>query len=59
MIYYPLPLHQQKAYSQSISLKNAERMSKRVLSLPICSEKTTEELEYITNQIKDFFNPIK
>lgn len=59
MVYYPLPLHQQKAYSQSIPLKNAERMSKRVLSLPICSEKTTEELEYITNQIKDFFNPIK
>jgi hypothetical protein len=34
-------------------------MSKRVISLPICSEKTTGELEYITNQIKDFFNPIK
>ena len=56
MVYYPLPLHQQKAYIQSISLNNAERMSERVLSLPICSEKTTEELEYITDQIKDFFN---
>lgn len=59
MVYYPLPLHHQKAYGQSISLNNAERMSERVLSLPICSEKTSIELEYITNQIKDFLKLIK
>ena len=59
MVYYQLPLQQQKAYIQSIFLNNSERMSERVVSLPICSEKTTEELEYITNQIKEFFNPIK
>ena len=55
IIYYPLPLHQQKAYCSNQSLPVSENMSKTVLSLPICSEKSEKELEYITHQIKEFF----
>ena len=60
MIYYPLPLHHQKAYLQE-NFKGdghfpaAEQLCKEVLSLPIHTEMTEEELHYISNSVKDFF----
>lgn len=55
MIYYPKPLHCQKAYSQNISLPITENLCNQVLSLPIHTEMEQVQLEYIVNQIKTFF----
>lgn len=58
MIYYPIPLHWQKAYRQpGVSewmFPVTERLSKEVLSLPIHTEMTEEQLSYICNGIKGF-----
>lgn len=59
MVYYPVPLHLQEAFKQLINktakLPNAESLSKEVLSLPMHTELTHEQLEYITNAIIAFF----
>ncbi len=59
MIYYPLPLHFQKAYENTKfpkgSLPNSEKLCLEVLSLPIDSEISQNKLEYITENIKYFF----
>jgi dTDP-4-amino-4,6-dideoxygalactose transaminase len=53
MIYYPIPLHMQKAYKkenfQLGSFPVAELLSEEVLSLPIHTEMTEKELIYITD----------
>ncbi len=59
MIYYPLPLHMQEAY-QYLGYKqgdfpNAEKCSQQVLSLPMHTELTQEQQEYISNKIIEFF----
>lgn len=56
MIYYPLPLHRQKAYSVLVDLPNSENLCNTVLSLPICPELTKVEQFEIINEIKFFFN---
>ena len=59
MIYYPVPLHQQKAYEDSVfdskTLKSTVALCNAVLSLPIHTEMDTEQLAYITQTIKNFF----
>lgn len=59
MIYYPLPLHFQKAYQQSGfgegSFPVTETLSKTVLSLPIHTEMKVEELKFICESIKRFY----
>ncbi len=59
MIYYPLPLHLQKAYQQSDFGEGyfpvTERLSKTVLSLPIHTEMKVEELQFICDSIKRFY----
>lgn len=58
MIYYHIPLHLQKAYRQKefgeASFPVTEQLSKTVLSLPIHTEMTGEELFYICDTIKNF-----
>lgn len=58
-IYYPIPLYKQRAYTDLINinstLPNTEKLCKEVLSIPIHTELKSEDLEYITNTIKDFF----
>lgn len=58
MIYYPVPLHLQKAYKSDHfsegSFKITEELSKTVLSLPVHTEMTTEQLSYICNTIKSY-----
>jgi dTDP-4-amino-4,6-dideoxygalactose transaminase len=58
MIYYPVPLHLQKAYQRTGfgegSFPVTEKLSKTVISLPIHTEITTEELAYICQVIKDY-----
>jgi UDP-2-acetamido-2-deoxy-ribo-hexuluronate aminotransferase len=62
MIYYPVPLHLQKAYSSSEypsgSFKITEELSKRVISLPIHTEMTADQLSYICRTIKEFANHV-
>lgn len=58
MIYYPIPLHQQKAFSgvSPVSLKQSELLSQQVLSLPMHSELNEEQLQYISQKIVSFFS---
>lgn len=58
MIYYPVPLHLQKAY-QDVRYKAgdfpvAERLCDCVLSLPMHTELTEEQLEHITKSVLEF-----
>ncbi|MFO7935446.1 MAG: DegT/DnrJ/EryC1/StrS family aminotransferase [Bacteroidales bacterium] len=59
MIYYPVPLHLQQAYSDlgygAGDLPVSERLSTRVLSLPMHTELEAEQLSYISEQIHAFF----
>ena len=57
MIYYPVPLHQQKAYNKNNrneSFPVTEKLSKTVLSLPIHTEITTNEQDFIVSSIQNF-----
>ena len=58
MIYYPVPLHLQKAYSKpeypAGSFKITEQLSKTVISLPIHTEMNPDQLSYICDTIKSF-----
>ncbi len=60
MIYYPIPLNKQEAYNNICripsNLSITEELCNEVLSLPMHSELTQDQIEFITNQIKSFFN---
>lgn len=57
LIYYPIPIHLQKAFSYLGCKKGlcpvTEKVSKEVLSLPIYPEITKEIQEYVVSAIKD------
>lgn len=57
-IYYPVPIHLQKAYTKlgykEGSLPNAEYLSKRTFAIPMFAELTNEEKEYIVENLKKF-----
>lgn len=55
IIYYPVPLHHQKAYRQDKSFPVAEQLSKEVLSLPMHTEMTEEQLDYICRTVNSFY----
>ena len=56
MIYYPLPLHRQKAYAcGGAGLKIAESLADSVLSLPMHTELTVEVQERIAGEVAGFF----
>lgn len=58
MVYYPVPLHQQKAFE---SYKNdneypvTEQLCAEVLSLPMHTELEESQLKLITDTVKEFF----
>lgn len=58
MIYYPIPLHLQRAYRRpgfgEGSFKVTEELSRTVLSLPIHTEMDEEQLSYICEVISRF-----
>lgn len=60
MIYYPVPLHRQKAYQHlgydPGAFPVTDTLCSEVLSLPVHTEMETEQLDYITSCIRDFFN---
>lgn len=58
MIYYPVPLHRQKAferYKNENEYPVTEQLSKEVLSLPMHTELSHEQLSYITESVTSFF----
>ncbi len=59
-IYYPVPLHNQKAYADARYNEDdftiTNELSKTVLSLPIHTEFEEEQLQYITKTVLDFIN---
>ncbi len=59
-LHYPIPIHLQKAYS-SLGHKRgdfpvAEQQAAQVLSLPIYPEMEEEKVEYVSENIRSFFN---
>jgi dTDP-4-amino-4,6-dideoxygalactose transaminase len=59
MVYYPIPLHKQKAFlpiaRQGSSFEVSESLSEQVLSLPMHTELDNEQQQYIIGKIKEFF----
>lgn len=59
MIYYPLPLYNQKAYTafkrESFDYSATETLCKEVLSLPIHTEMHQETVMHIVDTVKSFF----
>jgi len=60
MIYYPIPLHMQKAYHdpryKAGDFPVTEQLCMNVMSLPMHTELKDESLKYITDTILDFVN---
>ncbi len=60
MIYYPVPLHMQKAYLDPRykhgDFPVTEALCNSVISLPMHTELDNEQLEYITKTLLDFVN---
>lgn len=60
MIYYPLPVYRQAAYSDCVAndfhLERTEELCKVVLSLPIHTEMSVEEMSKICELIEVFFD---
>jgi dTDP-4-amino-4,6-dideoxygalactose transaminase len=58
-IYYPVPLHLQKAFAMSGGKKGdfpvTERATEEVISLPIHTELTDEHLKFITGSVREFY----
>ena len=58
MVYYPSPLHHQPVFApylkEGVVLPVSEEVSRQVLSLPMHTELTEEELIYISQKIKQF-----
>ena len=60
MVYYPVPAHQQKMFSTIPfiynDMKNTEWLSKRVISLPMHTELSDNQQDYIIENILNFLN---
>lgn len=60
MIYYPIPLYKQKAFRKydidGMKLEVTEKLCREVISLPIHTEMTKEEIDYITQTVNSFFD---
>ncbi|MAR66233.1 MAG: transcriptional regulator [Crocinitomicaceae bacterium] len=58
MIYYPVPAHRQKMFAQLETtcheMTTTDWLTTRVFSLPMHTELTTEQLNYITESVKEF-----
>lgn len=62
MIYYPVPLHKQKAYASEeyldINFAVTNELSKSVLSLPIHTEMGHKQIDYITKNLIQILNAL-
>ncbi|MDT0605742.1 DegT/DnrJ/EryC1/StrS family aminotransferase [Croceitalea rosinachiae] len=59
-VYYPIPLHNQKAYLDSryneADFKLTNQLVKEVISLPMHTELDDEQIDFITKLVIDFLN---
>jgi dTDP-4-amino-4,6-dideoxygalactose transaminase len=59
-VYYPIPLHNQKAYRDSRykeeDFEVTNQLVKEVISLPMHTELDDEQIEFITSKVIDFVN---
>jgi UDP-2-acetamido-2-deoxy-ribo-hexuluronate aminotransferase len=60
MIYYPVPAHRQKMFEplggNEYNLEVTDWLTQRVISLPIHTELTPEQLKYITDHVLEYIN---
>ena len=57
MIYYPIPLHEQSAFSANkdrSSLIISEELKTKILSLPINPEISPETIDFIVDKLKNY-----
>lgn len=63
MIYYPVPLYKQEAFSNHVNsnftIPNVEELCKTVFSLPIHTEVEDSSQEFVLKKVKEFFNKIQ
>lgn len=62
MIYYPIPLHEQKAFADSDSNREfpvTQELCKTVISLPIHTEMEAEQQDYIIDRVKEYIRVSK
>ena len=59
-VYYPIPLHLQKAYADNrydeADFKVTNQLVKEVISLPMHTELDDEQISFITKLVIDFIN---
>jgi len=59
-VYYPIPLHSQKAYQDTryneVDFPVTNQLVEQVISLPMHTELDDEQIEYITSTIITFIN---
>lgn len=59
-VYYPIPLHRQKAFSGNPTIHGplavSERLSREVVSLPVFPELREEEQERVIGAVREFFS---
>ena len=59
-VYYPIPLHRQKAYADEryneADFEVTNRLVDEVISLPMHTELDSEQIHYITSTVIDFLN---
>ncbi|MGB3591930.1 MAG: DegT/DnrJ/EryC1/StrS family aminotransferase [Nonlabens sp.] len=57
-VYYPIPLHRQKAYQddryQEMDFQVTNQLVKECISLPMHTELDDEQIKFITDAVKDF-----
>lgn len=60
MIYYPVPAHRQKMFAAfggaQFELKTTDWLTERVISLPMHTELSNEQLQFITTKVLEFIN---
>ena len=60
MIYYPVPAHRQQMFasynSSNIDLPVTDKLTEKVISLPIHTEMEEEQLQLITSKVLEFIN---
>jgi len=57
-IHYPIPIHKQKMFKKkniNFNLKNTEKQSRNIISLPIYPEIKMSQIKYIVAKINEFY----
>jgi dTDP-4-amino-4,6-dideoxygalactose transaminase len=57
-LHYPIPIHLQKAYAElgyvPGAFPRAEQSARRLLSLPMCAELSTSQVEFVCEALREF-----